>query len=109
MDMMEIKSIVGKNLRKIRKSHGYTQEELAEMIGIERKSISHIETGHSAISYNVMQKICDKLHISAVELFFNELPQTQNEKLIQTINTILKFSDEKLDYAFLIIKAISKK
>ena len=107
--MIEIKSIVGKNLRKLRKSFGYTQEELADMIGLERKSISHIETGRSSISYNVIQKICDKLHVSPVELFFNELPQTQNEMLIQTINIISKFNDEKLNYAYLIIKAISKK
>jgi len=107
--MIDIKDIVGKNLKRIRKDFGYSQEKLAELIGLQRKSISHIETGHSSISCDTIQKLCKVLNISPIELFISENPQTQNEKLNQTIDIISKFNDEKLDYAYRIIKAIDKR
>ena len=42
---MDIRKQVGKKIQKIRKSKGFTQEKLAELIGIEPPSLSYIETG----------------------------------------------------------------
>lgn len=38
---------VGENLQQIRKSHGYTQEKLAEEIGCSSRYISDIEKNRS--------------------------------------------------------------
>ena len=37
---------IGQRIRKIRKAHGLSQEELAEKIGISTTHMSHIETGN---------------------------------------------------------------
>ena len=38
---------IGQRIRKMRKAHEFSQEELAEKIGISTTHMSHIETGNS--------------------------------------------------------------
>lgn len=46
MDYYEI----GQRIRKMRKAHEFSQEELAEKIGISTTHMSHIETGNTKLS-----------------------------------------------------------
>lgn len=48
----------GKKVRELREIKGYTQEELAKMIGVSLKTISRYESGESKPRY---RKIYDKL------------------------------------------------
>lgn len=43
--MGNIKSLLGKRIKEIRKKRGLTQEKLAELAGIETPSLSNIENG----------------------------------------------------------------
>ncbi|MGM9791503.1 MAG: helix-turn-helix domain-containing protein, partial [Candidatus Cryptobacteroides sp.] len=44
---------IGQKIRKIRKAHGLSQEELAEKVGISTTHMSHIETGNTKLSLPV--------------------------------------------------------
>ena len=42
---MDIKKLLGKKIKEIRKNKNFTQEKMAELIGIETASLSNIENG----------------------------------------------------------------
>jgi len=52
-----------KDLITIRKSKGFTQQELADKVGITRQQISAIETGQSRPSVNTAMRIAAELGI----------------------------------------------
>ena len=59
----------GKNLRKIRKSKGFTQEELANELDVEISQISRIERGVINTSISNVNQISKALHMPVFELF----------------------------------------
>lgn len=59
----------GKRLKKIRKSKGFTQAELANDIGIEISQISRIERGTINTSINTIHEISKALNLEIAELF----------------------------------------
>ena len=50
---------IGKTLKEIRRSNGYTQEKLAEAIEVSVRHISDIEQDRAKPSYEVLIKICN--------------------------------------------------
>ena len=59
----------GKNLRLIRKNKGFTQQNLANDLGIEISQISRIERGIINTSVTSVKKISEVLKIKPSELF----------------------------------------
>lgn len=52
---------IGQQIRKIRKAHGLSQEQLAEMVSISTTHMSHIETGNTKLSLPVLVEIATAL------------------------------------------------
>ena len=55
----------GERLKKARKASGYTQTELATILGITQKSYQRMETGAHDLKMTTIYKICKALNISA--------------------------------------------
>ncbi len=55
-------------LKKLRKSKGLNQEELAEILGVRKTTISNYETGYSTPSNVMLRQIADYFEVSAGEL-----------------------------------------
>ncbi|SHE36065.1 Helix-turn-helix [Caldanaerobius fijiensis DSM 17918] len=53
-----------KTLKKLRKSHNMTQDELAEMLNLSRSAISLYETGRREPDYTVLTKLADIFDVS---------------------------------------------
>ncbi len=64
-----IKRGFGSQLKAIRKLKNFTQEKLAEEIGINLRQLARIEAGESFVSSETLFKICDVLEISPQILF----------------------------------------
>lgn len=64
---------IGQRIKSEREAAGFTQEHLAEMIGLGVKHISAIERGVVGISLTTLQKICTVLAISCDDLIFGSL------------------------------------
>lgn len=60
---------LGKKIQKLRKEAGYTQEQLAEKIGVSRAYMGYIEQGRNTPSLEVLGKISKHLRISLSKLF----------------------------------------
>ena len=59
---------IGQNIRRLRKAHGLSQEELAERIGISTTHMSHIETGNTKLSLPVFVQIAAVLEVRADDI-----------------------------------------
>lgn len=56
--------LIGRNIRKLRQRHGITQEQLAELIGVEQKQISQIESGKARTRLPTYLLIANVFHVS---------------------------------------------
>lgn len=72
---------IGKNLKEIRKSNGYTQEKLAEKIEVSVRYISDIEQDRAKPSYEVLIKICNLFNIGINQIFSEYLKIQENKTL----------------------------
>lgn len=59
---------IGQKIRKFRKAQGFSQEELAEKIGISVTHMSHIETGNTKLSLPVFVDIANALDVQTDDL-----------------------------------------
>lgn len=90
--------IFGKHLQNLREAKGYSQEQLAELVGVEYQTISRIETGYYFTSYDNLQKIANALNLTIKDLFDyseNELSKTDLLKLISKELKTCNFEDLK--------------
>ena len=92
--MKQGKEFLGKRIKEIRKTRKMTQEKLAELICVDPKYISRLETGNSTPSLDTIMKISEALDIEAAELFnFSYLDEKEN--LIEQILVKLHNTNSK--------------
>lgn len=60
---------VGKRLRTLRESCGYTQNSLAERAGVSQTHLRRVELGQADITVSHLQLLCDALSISLKDFF----------------------------------------
>ena len=66
---MDIKKTFGQKVNALRKGKNLSQEDLAEMSGLNRPYISAIEQGKRNVSLEVMEKLAEALEIEIKEFF----------------------------------------
>jgi transcriptional regulator with XRE-family HTH domain len=81
MNDRELRKILGLNMKKYRKFHGLTQEELAGTLDISIPFLSDMENGKKWASAHTVAKIADTLNVDAYELFKpeNTLPDNDSD------------------------------
>lgn len=84
---------IGKKLQKIRKSNGYTQEQLAEKVEVSVRYISDVEQDRAKPSYEVLVKICNTFEISLDQVFSEYLTVTGNKSLAYPLAGYEKLSE----------------
>lgn len=80
---------IGQRIRKVRKAHGLSQEELAEKVGISTTHMSHIETGNTKLSLPVFVELAEALGIRTDEMlsdgeFASAAPQSRKSSAFWT-------------------------
>lgn len=66
---MDIKLLVGKRVRELRNSIGISQEELADLVGLDRTYITSVECGKRNISIVNIEKLTNALNVTLAEFF----------------------------------------
>ena len=82
---------IGKFIKEMRKNKNLTQEELAEKLGVNNRTVSRWENGKNMPDISLYKPLCEVLGISIEELVNGELTNKKNisysvEKAI--INTV---------------------
>ncbi|MCA0387318.1 MAG: helix-turn-helix domain-containing protein [Bacteroidetes bacterium] len=57
---------IGTAIMEIRRSKGYNQKQLAEVLGISRSTLSKIENGNFAISVDYLERISHALNFQII-------------------------------------------
>lgn len=100
---MNIKKDFGARIKELRIKKGITQYQLAELINIDPKHMSHIETGRSFPKADLIEKLASALELNYTHLFETKHLQDRQKKLDE-INIILKnISDKDLNIIYKII------
>lgn len=92
--MDNYKKKFGKPLQVLRKKRNYTQWKLAEIIGVDSKYLSRLESGYSSPSFDMLQKLAEALKVD-IELLFRFTDMETREELEQEICKKLKSADVK--------------
>lgn len=79
---------IGQRIRKIRKAHGLSQEQLAERVNISTTHMSHIETGNTKLSLPVLVDIAAALEVRTDDLLNSNIETTGTA--LSEIATILE-------------------
>jgi transcriptional regulator with XRE-family HTH domain len=83
--------ILGKNIKRVRKSKALTQESLSERAGISTVFMSQIETASRKPSLETVVNIANSLNVAVDELIYNKSSQEQLREAVH-----INFSSEQL-------------
>ena len=91
MDLVKI----GKFLQELRKEKGLTQEELAEQMGVARRTVSRWETGSNMPDLDVLVELSDFYAVSLREILSGERKaEPMEQELKETVLQVADYSNE---------------
>lgn len=79
--LMEEKMVVGRNLKALREANGYTQEQVANFLGIGRSAYANYEAGGRETPMEVMERV-GELFGCELALLFDEDEQAVKNMLV---------------------------
>lgn len=96
---------IGQRIRKIRKAHGLSQEELAEKVGISTTHMSHIETGNTKLSLPVFVQLAEALEIRTDEMLGDDNFSARNASIEEIIKILDSCTTQQVKVMEDILKA----
>lgn len=101
--MKNLKEQFGARIKEIREERGISQENLAEIVGMESRHISRIETGKSFTTIENIQKIAQALNIN-MDMLFSFKHKNSREFIEKDIlNYLNKADDKQLELVYKLI------
>ncbi len=93
---------IGKRLRALRKSHKYTQEQVAEKAGINSTYYGRVERGEANISLELLIPLAKSLEVTLSELLDIESEKSKEQMLSEMLQLLKQASENevKLVYRF---------
>jgi len=83
-----------KRLVTLRKAQGYTQQSLADAVGMHVNQIKKYEAGSAQPTLSALVKLAQTLHVSIDEMVFEEGERGPDEDLRLQFEAISRMSDE---------------
>lgn len=99
---------IGNKLRAERRRLGYTQEQVAEMIGITPAFMGHIERGERGMALDTLIYLCNFYHVTMDYLWSDTLP-LEDRQLASQIAVLLKDKTPQQQAAILdIVRTVTR-
>ena len=76
--MKTLKSNIARNLTTLRQLNKYSQEDVAEQIGVSRQAVAKWESGLSVPDADLLVKLADILEVSVAELLGGNIPDCED-------------------------------
>lgn len=96
---------IGQRIRKFRKAHGLSQEDIAERIGISVTHMSHIETGNTKLSLPVLVDIANLLEVRTDDLLTDAELQNASTVTDDILKVLNRCNTQELKIILSIVKA----
>lgn len=77
--MPELRCFLGNRIRAIRNANGLTQQNLADLPGLDYRYIGAIERGERNFSIDTLEKVLTALKVSPNELAYSDVEQSEKE------------------------------
>ena len=87
--------MLGEKLATLRKKHGFSQQEIADMLSVTRQTISNWECGQGAPSLDKAVELAGIYHISLDDLAGNRVEIAAKEKKPKDLHILKKFIGKK--------------
>ena len=107
---MDDRKLLGKQIKTLRKSRGYTQERLVEIIDVNAKYLARVERGEANPTLSLLQRLSTGLDVPLPELFGydredGETPVELRQRLDQMV---VELGDESLPRLVRVVTALSR-
>ena len=91
------------NLKKIRKEHNLSQEQLADELGVSRQAVSKWESGAAYPEMDKIILLCKKFNLNIDDLLHNDIKEVKGEdefkkKVNNYIDDFLKFTTDTVNF-----------
>jgi DNA-binding XRE family transcriptional regulator len=73
-------ALFGRNLQRLREARGLTQQDVADMVGLTRTSITNQEAGRQATTWATLTLLADALGVALEEFRAGDLVETDEEE-----------------------------
>lgn len=101
-----IKKLIGQRIKEIRTSKKIAQQQLAEMIDIDQRSLSAIECGNNFPTKNLL-KIANSLGVEFKEFFdYEHISLSEDEKIKEISTNLKKLSAHDLNIVYRLVKTM---
>lgn len=100
------KKLLGKRIKQSRETKKFTQEKLAEAIGVSTVYISHLEIGSKTPSLETLIKISNTLEVSIDYLLANTLYTSKDYLKEDIANLLSHCSANEMNLILSVIEAI---
>ncbi|MEG6589304.1 helix-turn-helix transcriptional regulator [Paenibacillus barengoltzii] len=100
--MLVLRIFLGNRIRAIRNAKGLTQQNLADLSGLDYRYIGAIERGERNFSIDTLEKVLTALKISLNELAYSDIEQSEKdfvrwEAIDQFIASTEGLTDEQIE------------
>ena len=86
----------GKFLQELRKEKELTQEQLAEQLGVARRTVSRWETGNNMPDLDILVELSDLYSVDLREILSGERKsETMDQELKETVLQVANYSSEE--------------
>jgi transcriptional regulator with XRE-family HTH domain len=92
---MDLKERLALRIKAIRKRRGLSQDALAKLIGRTPDVISNLERGVSALPYDTLESLAQKLDIPLSELFVEETGDPHRAEAVARLTDAARQLDDK--------------
>ncbi len=98
MNLSTLSQQIGENIAYYRKSMGLTQLELAELVDMEKETISRIESGKHNVSIKSLERFMQVLAVQAIDLVKkdNAAISSNAERIMILLENISPSEQEKV-------------
>lgn len=105
---------IGENIRKIREEKGFTQQQIADLVGMHRSNYSKIETGQRELSVASLSKVARFFSMTLDQLvnFEGDIPNEitlEDKTTLEQVKLIEQLEPEDKNMVFRLIDTILTK
>lgn len=97
---------IGQRIRKYRKAHSFSQEILAEKIGISTTHMSHIETGNTKLSLAVLVNLSLVLEVTTDDILFGAYSSNRSTLTDTLLSELEQCTPQQLNLILDVVQAL---